>query len=156
MHIEKKLLKFSITDAIRHFALLFTLLNVPIFLFTVIQGAPRFFIYDTSWIIQVLFPVIYSLIWTSVNRNGILKLTECYEPQPMLKQIDSSLKRKYKRIELATGGYAYTKQTQWARCFNYFFRENVSIQPRSDGCRIFAKKHVLNSIEMKIKYAKKG
>jgi hypothetical protein len=72
----------------------------------------------------------------------------------MLKLIDSSLKRKYKRIESETGDYAYTKRTQWAKCFNYFFRENITIQPAADGCQIFAKKHVLSSIEMKVKYNK--
>lgn len=156
MHIEKKLLKFSLTDAIRHFALLFMLLNGPISLFTVIQGNPRFLTHDSSWIMQILFPVVYSLIWTSVNRNGILKLTECNEPQAILKQIDSSLKRKYKKIELETGDYAYTKRTQWARCFNYFSRENVTIQPAADGCQIFAKKNLLDSIEMKIKYNRRN
>jgi hypothetical protein len=107
---------------------------------------------------QVLFPVIYSLIWTSGNRNGILKITECHDPQALIDQIGSSLKRKYKykRVESEKGAYAYTKRTQWARCINYFFRENVSIQPEADGCRIFAKKNLLDSIEMKIKYAKKG
>jgi hypothetical protein len=158
MHIEKKLLKFSIIDFLLYFALLFTLLIGINFLFTLIIGNPGIFISDISWIIQILVPIIYSLIWTSGNRNGILKISECNDPQTLIEEIDASLKRKYKykREDSTTGAYAYTKRTQWARFFNYFFRENVTIQPASDGCQIFAKKHVLSSIEMKVKYAKKG
>lgn len=44
------------------------------------------------------------------------------------------------------------KKTKWARFFNYFFRENIRMKITEEEIVIFAKKNLLDSIEMKIKY----
>jgi hypothetical protein len=156
MNIEKKLLKISFSEAFLYFGLMFILINGAVLLFTSIEGSPRLLIYDSSWIIQFLFPLLYSIIWTSINRNGILYVTGIDNPKTLIEKIESVLNKKYIRIDSKTGDYEYEKKTKWARFFNYFFRENIRIRAANEGVRIFAKKTLLDSIETKIKYDKRN
>lgn len=151
MNIEKRLLKISFIETFLYFGLMFILLNGSILLFTLIKGNPRLLIYNDSWVIQFLFPLIYSLIWTSLNRNGILNLTGFNNPNTLFEKIESSINKRYKRIDSKTGDFEYVKRTKWARFFNYFFRENIRVRQVKDGFMIFAKKNLLDSIIMSIK-----
>ena len=154
MKLEKKLFKISLPETFLYFGLLFILLNGTIFTFTLIKGNPRFLIYDSSWIIQIVFPVIFSVIQTSVNRNGLLKLTTFYDSKVLRNQIDSFLSKSHIRIDSETGDSEYVKRTKWARFFNFFFRENIKVKVTTDEITIFAKKNMLDPIEMKINHEK--
>ena len=152
MKTEKTLFQISLLETFLYFALLLIVLNVPIFIFTLISGAPRLLIYDTSWITQFLFPIGVSIIWTSINRNGFLKLTMFNDSKPLIEKIESLvLKKGYVKIGSETDTYEFVS---WGRFFNYFFRENVRIEITNDEILIYSKKNVLDSIEMKLKYNK--
>ncbi len=76
MNFEKVLFKMSVTDTIILFLFFFLTLNGFIFLMSLVQGNPRFLFYDTAWIIQVVFPFGYVFLLNSINRNGVLKITD--------------------------------------------------------------------------------
>jgi hypothetical protein len=154
MKFKKILFRNSLLETFLYFGLLFILINGTIFLFTLIRGNPRFLIYDSSWIIQIAFPFIFSIIQTSVNRNGILKLTVFNDSKTLTEKIDSLVNNSYIRIVSESGDLNYVKKTKWARFFNYFFRENIKIRVTNNEIMIFAKKNILDSIEMNIKRSK--
>ena len=64
-----------------------TVLNGVILLFLLATGNPRFLLYDTAWILQIFFPVVYAVFQSSINRNGILKLTDYQDLMKLTKQI---------------------------------------------------------------------
>ena len=76
MKIERNLMKMSLLDTLLYFVLLFVFINGIIFLFTIIiTGEPKIFISDGSWISQLLFPFLYSVIHNSINTYGVVKIT---------------------------------------------------------------------------------
>ena len=76
MKLEKTLFKISIKETLILSIFFFFLLNGFVFLISLLTGKPRFLFYDTAWILQIIFPFVYSIIQTSINRNGVLKITE--------------------------------------------------------------------------------
>ncbi len=155
MKLEKTLFKISISETIILSVFLLVVLNGVIFLFSVVIGKPSFSIMDSGWITQIVFPFVYSIIQTSINRNGVLKLTEFADSETLTRQIESLiLKKGYVVIDSNTDNIKYDKRTKWSRFFNYFFKENINVRISESGVSIYAKKHLLDSIEMKLKYGK--
>ncbi len=108
-------------------------------------------VYDTSWIIQFGFPILFSIIWTSINRNGFLRISEFNDSTLLTAKIESIMTKSYNRFDSETGNIEYLKKTKLARFFNYFFRENIKIEKTKEEIVIFAKKNILDTIELKIK-----
>ena len=130
------------------------LFNGLIFTFTLVTGNPRLLIYDTSWILQFVFPILYSIIWTSINRNGFLKISEFNDSTQLIARIEPLMAKRYIRFDSESGNIKYLKKTKLAKLFNYFFRENIKIEKTKEEIFIFAKKNLLDLIELKIKYVR--
>lgn len=154
MKTEKTLYKVSIQETFLQIGLMLILFNGLIFTFTLVTNNPRLLIYDSSWILQFVFPILYSIIMTSINRNGILKITQFNDTNALIERIESLMNKKYIRLGSEIGNFQYVKKTKWARFFNYFFKENILIEKTKEEIVIFAKKNFLDSIELKIKYDK--
>jgi len=155
MKFERTLFKISILETIVLSIFMFVALNGVIFLISLFTGKPRFMFYDTAWILQIIFPFVYATIQTSINRNGVLKLSEYSDLEALTSQIESFfLKKGYIAIYSKTENFKYVKRTKWSRFFNHFFRENINVRISENAVSIFAKKHLLDSIGMKLKYDK--
>ena len=155
MKLEKTLFKISISETIILSLFLFVVLNGVIFLFSVVIGKPSYSITDSGWISQIVFPFVYSIIQTSINRNGVLKLTEFGDLATLTKQIESLLLKKgYIVINSNTNDIKYIKRTKWSRFFNHFFRENINIKATENEVSIFSKRNLLSSIEWNLIYGK--
>jgi hypothetical protein len=152
MKIEKTFYKISLQETFLLLGLMLILFNGLIFTYTLITGNPRLLIYDSSWILQFVFPILYSIIMTSINRNGVLKITSFNNATALIEKIELLVRKRYIRLDSETGNFEYMKKTKWARFFNYFFRENIRMKITEEEIVIFAKKNLLDSIEMKIKY----
>ncbi|MDX9697633.1 MAG: hypothetical protein RBT49_17710 [Bacteroidales bacterium] len=152
MKTEKTFYKVSIQETFLLMGFMLILFNGLIFTFTLVTGNPRLLIYDTSWILQFVFPILHSIIWTSINRNGFLKISEFNDSTQMIARIETLMPKRHIRFDSDTGNIEYLKKTKLARFFNNFFRENIKIENTKEEIVIFAKKNILNSIELKIKH----
>lgn len=148
MKTERNLLKMSLLDTLLYFILLFVFINGIIVLFTIIAGKPRLFIHDSSWISQLLFPVIYSVIQTSINRNGILKITDYSNLNYLKEQIEKSIaKNGLHRIISESEGYIYKRKTKFGRIFSFFVGEKVIVKYSDIQIQIYSKRNMLIHIE---------
>ena len=155
MKLKRTLFKISISETIILSIFMFAVLNGVIFLFSLATGNPRFLLYDTAWITQIVFPILFSILLTSINRNGVLKVTNYKDLTILKKQIESLILGKgYIAIESKTADIKYVKRTKWGKFLNYFFRENINVQFSENETSILAKKYILEWIEMKLKYDK--
>ncbi|MDP2060742.1 MAG: hypothetical protein Q8J97_13455 [Flavobacteriaceae bacterium] len=154
MKLERNFFKISISEII--FSIFFlVVLNGVVFLISVVIGKTGFFLRDSVWMSQIIFIFLYSVILASINRNGVLKLTEFDDLATLTKQIESLLfKKGYIAIDSKPEDVKYVKRTKLGRFFNYFFRENVDVRISENGVSIFARKHLLDSIGMRLKYGK--
>jgi hypothetical protein len=129
MKFEKTLFKMSFIETIKLSVLLLFVLNGFIFLISYFQGNPRFIFYDSAWITQIFFPIVYSIILTSINRNGVLRVADYDDLTTLMQQIEHlTLKRGYIVENTNHNNILYTKKTKLGRFFNYFFRENINVQ----------------------------
>ena len=152
MKIEKTFYRISFKETFLLLGLLLILFNGLIFTYTLITGNPRILIYDSSWILQFLFPILYSIIMTSIHRNGVLKITSFNNATALIDKIELLVSKRYIRLDSETGNIKYMKKTKWARFFNYFFRESIKMKITEEEIVILAKKNLLDLIEMRIKY----
>jgi len=152
MKFEKTLFKVSVKETLILSVFFFLILNGLIFLITVLQGNPRFLFYDTAWIIQIIFPFFYTIIQTSINRNGVLKVTGYYDSTVLMQQIETLILKKGYIVENASDrDVFYAKKTKWNRFLNYFFRENIRVQMNKSEVMIFSKRNLLLYLSMKIR-----
>lgn len=156
METERTSFKGSLLETFLYFGLVFVLLNGTTFMYTLIMGDPRLLVFNYSWIIQIGIPFVSSIIYTLINRNGVLKITDYNDLTPITTQIESLIFRNgYIRIDTNTDYIKYGKKTMWGRFFNYFFREDIEVRISENKVLIFAKRNMLVRIEMKLKYNKR-
>lgn len=151
MKFEKTFFKISVKETLILSVFFFSILNGLIFLITLLQGNPRFLLYDAAWIIQIIFPLLYVIIQTSINRNGVLKVTG-YNDSTMLRQkLETLILKKGYFVENASEReVSYAKKTKWDRFLNYFFRENIRVQMSKSEVMIFSKRNLLLYFSMKL------
>lgn len=155
MKTDRVLFKLLPLETFLYFVLMVILLNIPLILITLIIGTPRILIYDSSWILQFAFPLLYSIIWTSINRNGVLKLTLFNDSKTLEEKLESFLlKRGYVRNGTETENIQFVRKSKLGKFFNYIFRENIRMKITDTEILIYSKKHLLVPIEMKFKYDK--
>ena len=154
MRIERKLSKVSLYETLLYFGLMFILINGTVFLFTFVKGNPRLLLYGSSWLIQFVFPLTLAILQNYINRNGILKLTEFDNPKTLLEKVELPINRSFKKVVKGSGDFKYLKKTKLARFFNFFFREDVQIKATDDKIMVYAKRGLLDSIEMKVRFGK--
>ena len=153
MKLERTLFKISISETIILSVFMLTILNGVIFLFLLATGKPGFLLFKTAWILQIVFPIIYAISQSSVNRNGVLRLTDFYDLMKLTKQIESHIINKgYIVIDSKTEDLKYVRKTKMSRFLNHFFREDINIQVTENKVSIFAKKNILDSIVIRFKY----
>lgn len=155
MKLEKTLLRVSVSETIILSIFLLVAFNSVIFLFSVAIGKPKLLIYDSAWISQIAFPILYSIMQTSVNRNGVLKITDYNDLTKLTKQIEFLILRKgYIAVDSKTENIKYAKKTKWGIFFNYFFKENINVRVTENEVLIFARRNILAPIVMTLKYGK--
>ncbi len=153
MQFEKKLFKISLVETFLYFSLMFILINGTFVLFSLIEGKPRFFVYESSWIIQFVFPLAYTVIQTAINRNGVLKIADYQDSNSLIKEIDAYLiGRGYINNSTENQAITYIRKTKWGRMWNFFLRDNISIQVSDNELTVFAKKNRIDSLLLKLKY----
>lgn len=155
MKIERQQFKISLFDTFLYFGLLFVLINGFSFLYTVIEGNMRLLIYDTSWITQLILPLFLALAVNSVNRNGVLKITDFNDLDAVKNKIDLIVR---KRGLIKTDNESkldnYTKKTKWGRFFNLFFREDINVNYSREEILIYGKTSMISLIESKLRFDK--
>ena len=155
MKLERTFLRVSISETIILSMFLLVVFNFVIFLFSVVIGKPKLLIYDSAWISQIGFPILYSIMQTSINRNGVLKVTDYNDLAKLTKQIESLILGKgYIAVDSKIENIKYIKKTKWGRFFNHFFRENINVWVTENEVLIFAKRNILSPIVMTLKYDK--
>lgn len=90
IQFEKVLFKMSFTETLILSMFFFAILNGVILLFSFLTGRTGFLLYDNAWIIQVFFSFMYSIIQTSINRNGILKISDYNDLLSLVKKMPAS------------------------------------------------------------------
>ncbi len=153
MKIERQLFKISLLETFSYFGLLFVLINGFAFLFTVIEGDMRLLIYDTSWIFQLIMPIFLALAVNSVNRNGVLKITDFNDLDALKNKIDLIIKKRgLIKSDNESKLDNYTKKTKWGRFFNLFFREDINVKYLEDEVLVYGKRNMFSPIESKLRY----
>lgn len=152
MKTERKLFKMSLLDTLLYFILLFVILNGIIALLTINIGRPGAFIHDSSWISQLLFPFLYSVIQNSVNRNGVLKITDYSDVNYLKEQIENSIaKNGLHRINSEPDSYIYKRKTKLGRFFGFFVGERATVEYSDSQIQIYSKRNMLKHIEQVLK-----
>ena len=153
MKIERNLMKMSLLDTLLYFVLLFVFINGIIFLFTIIiTGEPKIFISDGSWISQLLFPFLYSVIHNSINRNGVVKITDYSDFDYLKEQIEQSiLKNRLHVTNIESDSYIYKRKSKIGRIFDVSAGEKVTIKYSDTQIQINSKKNILIQIEQALK-----
>lgn len=152
MKFEKSFFKISVKETLILSVLFFLILNGLIFLITVLQGNPRFLLYDTAWIIQIIFPFLYVIMQTSINRNGVLKVTGFGDATMLVQKLETLILKKGYIIENASEREVlYAKKTKLDRFLNYFFRENIRVQMNKSEVMIFSKRNLLLYLSLKLR-----
>lgn len=155
MKIEKSLFKISISETIIFLLFCLVSLNAIIAVTSVLIGKPGFVLSETGWISQLVFPAVYAIMYTSINRNGVLHLTEFDDAGTVTRQIESILLKKgYSAVGANPEDINYTKSTAIGRFFNYFFREDINVKVTRNTVFIFGKRNLLTSIEWNLKNSK--
>lgn len=148
MKTERSLDRMSLSDTLLYFVLLFVVINGIILLYTIITGNPRLFIHDSSWISQLLFPIMYSVIYNGINRNGVIKITDYSDLNCLKEQIEESIiKNGLQRISSESESYIYKKKTKVGRFFSFFAGEKVTVKYTDTQIQINSKKYILTQIE---------
>ena len=146
-------MKMSLLDTLLNFVLLFVFINGIIILFTIIiTGEPRFFIHESSWISQLLFPFLYSVIQTSINRNGVMKITDYSDLDYLKEQIEKSIiKNGLHVINMESDSCIYKRKSKIGRIFGFFVGEKVTIKYSDSQIQINSKRNILTQIEHTLK-----
>ncbi|MCY1719191.1 hypothetical protein OU798_02490 [Prolixibacteraceae bacterium Z1-6] len=152
MKIERQLFNISIPETFLYFILSFVLINCTLFIYTIFQGNPRFMLSDSSWIYQIVFPVMFTLVHKSNNRNGELKLKNISDIDIVKNKIDMLiLKKGLIKIDKESGFENYGKKTKLGRFFNLFIRENIKVKFLDKEILIYGKKHMLSLLVSQLK-----
>lgn len=151
MKFETTSFKISITDAFMQMIFTFIIINGLILLMTLINGNPRFFLYDTSWILQLIYPILYAIFHSSINRNAVLKITDIDDVTELKGRIDTLLLYKgYLSVDSKTEDLIYDKKTSLGRLINCFMREKIIVQATENQVSVFSKKNRLDFIRSKL------
>lgn len=156
MNFEKTLFKISFLDTFKYFVLMLIFINVPILIFNLLKGDPKLLLYDTSWIIQFGYPIIFTTVQIIINRNGILKVTMFDDSKALTKRIESVVLKKGYTIDADanTGDIKYIMNSKLNRLFNTILNQNIEIKITYNEVSIFARKNMLDSIKMKLKFSR--
>jgi hypothetical protein len=165
MKFEKVLFSMSFSETLILSMFFLAVFNGFVFLLSLMIGRPGFLLYESAWIPQIIFPVLYSIIQTSINRNGLLKITEYTDLSSLVQKIESLILKKgyipedVNKSDLTiadsnTTKLAFVKNTKWSRFFNLFFREDFNLQINKDEVLIFTKRNLILSLLMGLKYDK--
>ncbi len=156
MKIERQFFKMSINDIFRFFLILFIPMNVFIFVYTIIEGNVRFLIYDSSWILQILFPLVYAITNAAYNRSGFLKITEISDYDLVKDKIETLVEQRglIKTVK-DSGIVIFTKKSRLGRFFFSIFREDINIKYSDDEILILGRRNSYSTIETKLRFDKK-
>lgn len=153
MKIEKINHNYSVIETILYFIPLFILINISIFIVNILMDKAVFLINDTSWIFQILFPVMFSVVQTAVNRNGEMKITEFENKADLLEKITAlAKKRGFVAIAENETNMSFTKRKAFQRFLNFFFKENLLIKNSDNEITVLSKRNFLDLLEMKLKF----
>ena len=153
MKIEKINHNYSVIETILYFIPLFILINISIFIVNILMDKAVFLINDTSWIFQILFPVMFSVVQTAVNRNGEMKITEFENKTDLLGKINAlAKKRGFVAIAENETNMSFAKRTAFQRFLNFFFKENLLIKNSDNEIIVLSKRNFLDLLEMKLKF----
>ncbi|WP_319230543.1 hypothetical protein [Draconibacterium orientale] len=151
MNIERQLFKVSIRETFLYFVLLFVLINGLVFIYTIFQGNARFMLSDSSWIYQIVFPVLFTLVHKSTNRNGELKLKNISDIDIVKNKIDMLiLKKGLIKADENSEFEKYTQKTKFGRFLNLFIRENINVRYSEKEVLVYGKKHMLSLLESQL------
>ncbi|SMO36845.1 hypothetical protein SAMN06265379_101316 [Saccharicrinis carchari] len=153
MKFVRTLFKVSYSEIFLFLLSILLLTNVPVFIFTLIKGNPSLFLNDASWIMQLLFPLAYSLIFTAVNRRGVLKVSAFDDQKTINQKIKSVLLKKgFIATDATKANQKYIRKTKLDRLLNAILNQDIDIKITDNEVFIFARKNMLDSIKMKLKF----
>ena len=150
MKIVKKLFSLSFLDTILFFGITYTLVSGANYIYTSIEGNPRFFLENPIWIGQIAILLVVSITWNLVNRNGFLIVSEYQDSKLLLEKIELILNEKYIKIDSKISACRYVKKNKLVRFFEYFTKEYIRIEIKNDEVTIHTKRKLLERIETKI------
>ena len=151
MKIQRQLYKISIKETCLYFLIMFGLINGSFFIYTLVQGNPRFLLSEASWIPQLMFPIFLAVSQNAINRNGVLRFTGFGNVEELKNKLDPIIQnRRLTKAEESPTLARYTKKTKLGQFLNFFLREDIRVKYSREKVLIYGKKHVLDQIESDI------
>ena len=157
MKTNMSLFRFSIVDF-----LLLLLFNTIVFIgliggINLLLGQSFFSGPSSSWIVILPFVILYHLLRSIWNRNGILIIED---EQTYLYKSDSIHKFLIQKGYIITRQneteIMYDKENRLSRFLNIIFREYIQINYNNNEIRIHAKRNLLNEFVCKIEEINKS
>jgi hypothetical protein len=153
MKIEKTYEKFSVRDFILLWSAMFTI-------FVILQFLIYFYLLGKSvrenmvsfWIHPLMYPTIFALGSSYINKNGIMTISDLDNPQKILSGIGQVMdKWGFKETRKDTERTIYDKKTKWGRFWNFIFKEGLEINQEGDQLILKGKRNTFLQLEYKLK-----
>jgi hypothetical protein len=153
MKLERQLFKISIKEIIWHFVLMFAIMSLFAFIFSVIKGSPDFLMKYTTILLLVFFPLANAVLYGTINRNGVLKITAYTNKNVVKDKIESLLKMNtFTKEKISEEHDRFSNSSNRNKILDYFFRQTLDIEYDDDVIMVFAKRNLLKTIEMKLEF----
>ncbi len=149
MKIELKLFPTSIKEILILSLFLLLLMNgLAYLIYTLILGLPFNELFNKSWLILVLIPLIQGIIQPISNRNGLLTIGEIVKSNRIDEKL-IELMQKVNYIEIARNEsfLLFDNKIGWKRRTNRLFSGKVKVIHENGTLYIYGKKILLNRIE---------
>lgn len=153
MKIDKSYEKISLRDFILLWSAMFII-------FVILQMLIYIFLLDKTirenmigfWIYPLMYPTIFALGSSYLNKNGIMTISNLDNPQKILSGIDQVMdKWGFKETRKDIERTVYDKKTKWGRFWNYIFKEGLEVIHEGDSIKLKGKRNTFLRLEYKLK-----
>lgn len=155
MKVESTFYKVSIGELIKLIVFMLVAVNVFVFLFAAIIGRKIFLFNEMFWVLQVGYPVFYSIVHCAMNKNGELRITEYGEQTKLLEDLEVLIsKQGYVKSDKSPDDILYVRKTKFGRIFSIFYNDAIIVKPSKEAVLMYSKRNRLVPFVMKFRYNK--
>jgi hypothetical protein len=148
MKIEKKFFGISFSEMILLTLFILLFVNVLAIIASLITGIPYLQILGVGWFLLLGYPLGHGVIQSSIDRNGMLKISE-FDDFSQLKTELKAISRRisYRETDSHDKVLKFNRSTRLGRALNFIYREDFTVVRCNGTVEIYGKRNTLKRIE---------